>query len=222
MSLSNMVNVYLYSRYERFWHWLQTILILLLLVTGLEIHGSIRLFGFKAAAEIHNFAGITWLIAFCFFVFWLFTTGQWRQYVPTTKKMLAVINYYLYGIFRGQPHPFPKRKETRHNPLQRLVYLLLAALLLPIQMITGLLFWNYNSWEAWGLGWLSLYVVATIHLAVAFAILAFIIVHVYMITTGHTILAHTRAMITGWELVSEEAEIEDWERKERRQPKPAG
>ena len=42
-----------------------------------------------------------------------------------------------------------------------------------------------------------------------------------MITTGHTILAHTRAMITGWELVSEEAEIEDWERKERRQPKPA-
>jgi hypothetical protein len=64
--------------------------------------------------------------------------------------------------------------------------------------------------------------VATIHLAGAFAILSFLIVHLYMITTGHTIFAHTRAMITGWELVSEEAEVEDWERKERREAIPAG
>jgi hypothetical protein len=28
-------------------------------------------------------------------------------------------------------------------------------------------------------------------------------------------------MITGWELVSEEAEVEDWERKERREATPA-
>jgi hypothetical protein len=29
-------------------------------------------------------------------------------------------------------------------------------------------------------------------------------------------------MITGWELVSEEAEVEDWERKERRKAISAG
>jgi thiosulfate reductase cytochrome b subunit len=217
-----MVNIYLYTRYERFWHWLQTILILLLLITGFETNGVIKLFGFELAAEIHKFAGLTWLISFAFFVFWLFTTGEWRQYVPTTKRMFAVIRYYTYGIFRGEPHPVPKRKEAKHNPLQRLVYLSLAALLLPIQMATGFLFWSYNSWEAWGLGWLSLYVVATIHLAGGFAILSFLIVHLYMITTGHTIFAHTRAMITGWELVSEETEVEDWERKERRKAISAG
>jgi thiosulfate reductase cytochrome b subunit len=34
-----------------------------------------------------------------------------------------------------------------------------------------------------------------------------------MITTGHTIFAHTRAMITGWELVADESAVGDWEYK---------
>jgi len=211
-----MINIYLYTRYERFWHWLQTVLIVLLLVTGFEINGLFTLFGFKAAAEIHNAAGIAWLIAFAFFVFWLFTTGEWRQYVPTTKKMLLVLRYYSYGIFRGESHPVPKKRDAKHNPLQRLVYLSLAALLLPVQMITGFLYWGYNDWGSWGISGLSLTVIAAIHLAGAFAILSFLVVHLYMITTGHTLFAHTRAMISGWEEVPEGTEIEDWERKRRK------
>lgn len=212
MVIEKMINVYLYSRYERFWHWLQMVLIFVLLVTGLEVHGLFTLLGFDQAVEIHNFVGLTWLIAFAFFVFWVFTTGEWKQYVPTTKKILAVIRYYLYGIFQGESHPVPKRKDAKHNPLQRLTYLALAALLLPIQMLTGFLYWGYNSWGAWGLAGLSLELVACVHMAGAFAILSFIIVHVYMITTGHTVLAHTKAMITGWEEVPESVEIEDWEK----------
>jgi len=215
MTQTEMVNVYLYTRYERFWHWLQTTLIVLLLMTGFEINGLFRLFGFKLATEIHEYAGLSWLIAFAFFVFWLFTTGEWRQYIPTTRKMLTVIRYYTYGIFRGEAHPVPKRKDAKHNPLQRLVYLSLAAILLPIQMITGFLYWGYNSWPDWGLNWLSLEVVASIHLAGAFGVFSFLIVHLYMITTGHTLFAHTRAMITGWELVAEGTPIDDWERKDR-------
>ncbi len=213
--INHMKNIYLYTRYERFWHWMQTILIVILLITGFEVHGLFRLLGFEAAVKVHNFAGNTWLILFAFFVFWIFTTGEWRQYVPTTKKMFTVVRYYLFGIFRGEPHPFPKRKDAKHNPLQRLTYLSLAALLLPIQMITGLLYWTYNEWPQWGLEGLSLGVVAAIHLVGAFAILTFLIVHVYMITTGHSIFTHTRAMITGWEEVEESVEIEAWERAKR-------
>jgi len=55
--------------------------------------------------------------------------------------------------------------------------------------------------------------VALIHIAGAFAILSFIVVHVYMITTGHTLFAHTRAMITGWEEVVDEGSVGDWEYK---------
>ena len=208
-----MKNIYLYARFERLWHWLQTILIVILLLTGFEVHGTYSLFGFGSAVEVHDFVGLTWLIAFAFFAFWIITTGEWRQYIPTTKKMISVVRYYMYGIFRGDPHPVPKRKEAKHNPLQRIVYLILAAILLPVQMVTGFLYWGYNSWVDWGLPWLSLEVVALIHLAGAFAILSFVVVHVYMITTGHTIFAHTRAMITGWEEVADEESVGDWEYK---------
>ena len=71
MTDNKMVNTYLYTRYERFWHWLQTALITILLVTGFEVDGLYTLLGYKAASEIHNFVGLTWLIAFALFVFWL-------------------------------------------------------------------------------------------------------------------------------------------------------
>ena len=216
--LKKMINIYLYTRYERSWHWLQGLLIILLLLTGFEVHGQYSLFGFHSAVKVHNFIGLSWLIAFAFFVFWIFTTGEWKQYIPTTRKMLSVIRYYSYGIFRGEPHPVPKRKEAKHNPLQRLTYLSLAAFLLPVQMISGLLYWGYNHWPAWGLDFLSLEVVAVIHTLGAFAILTFLVIHVYMTTTGHRILAHIKAMITGWEEVSVDTPVEEWETARTRNP----
>jgi thiosulfate reductase cytochrome b subunit len=211
-----MVNFYLYTRYERFWHWFQSVLIIILIITGFETQGLYTLLGFHAAVEVHNFVGLAWLISFAFFVFWVFTTGEWKQYIPTTRKMVEVIKYYAWGIFKGEPHPVPKRKDAKHNPLQRLAYLSVAAFLLPIQMITGFLYWGYNDWNDWGLSFLSLNVVASIHLAGGFAIVSFLIAHVYVITTGDTIMAHTRAMITGWELVEDDTQVQDWEKKSRK------
>ncbi len=216
--LKNKINIYLYTRYERFWHWLQALLIIILLLSGFEIHQGFHLFGFHTAAKVHNFVGLTWLIAFAFFVFWLFTTGEWKQYIPTTKKMLLVVRYYSYGIFRGEAHPVPKRKEAKHNPLQRLTYLSLAAFLLPFQMITGFLYWGYNSWGQWGIGALSLNLLAVLHTLGAFAILIFLVVHIYMTTTGHSIFAHIKAMITGWEEVSSDTSVQDWEVAHQRKP----
>jgi len=208
----NMKPIYLYTRYERSWHWLQTALILTLLVTGFEVHGLYTLFGFELAVKIHNYVGLAWLIAFAFFIFWIFTTGEWKQYIPTTRKLFSVIRFYGYGIFLGEPHPVPKRKDAKHNPLQRLTYLGLAAALLPLQMATGMLYWTYNYWEQWGFGFLSLGGVALVHMALAFSILIFLIIHVYMTTTGHSIFAHVKAMITGWEEVEPAVSIEEWEK----------
>ncbi len=213
MSAAKMVKIYLYTRFERFWHWIQALLIMGLLLTGFEIHGAYQLLGFERAASWHNFLGISWLILFVFIVFWLLTTGQWKQYVPTTKKLLEVARYYAFGIFKGERHPVQKRPEAKHNPLQRLTYLGLAAILLPVQMLTGLLYWSYNDWPALGLAFLGLGAVAAVHLLCAFAILAFFIVHVYMTTTGHTVTAHVAAMFSGWEEV-EEGEVQDWEKAE--------
>ena len=210
-----MMKIYLYTRYERSWHWLQMVLIAVLLLTGFEVHGVFTLLGYETAVRIHNIVGISWLVAFAFFVFWLFTTGEWRQYIPTTKKVLEVALYYSYGIFRGEPHPVPKRQDAKHNPLQRLTYLGVAMILLPAQMVTGLLYWTYNSWPARGLDGLTLGMVAFVHTALAFGILIFMVVHVYMTTTGHTVFAHIKGMITGWEEIEEGTIIEDWEHKSK-------
>ncbi|MBT8358652.1 MAG: cytochrome b/b6 domain-containing protein, partial [Deltaproteobacteria bacterium] len=86
MDSKKLIKIYLYTRFERSWHWIQALLIILLTITGFEVHGSYTLLGFNRAVELHNFLGLTWLVLFAFFVFWLFTTGEWKQYIPTTRK----------------------------------------------------------------------------------------------------------------------------------------
>ncbi len=208
-----MHKVYMYTRYERLWHWVQMFLIAFLLLTGFEVQGLFHLFGFHTAVKLHNTAGLTWLISFAVFIFWVFTTGEWKQYIPTTKKIFEVMRYYSLGIFKGEPHPVPKSREAKHNPLQRLTYLAMAALLLPVQMTTGFLYWSYNNWPEMGLGFLTLNIVAILHIAGAFAIITFVIIHVYMTTTGHSVFAHIRAMITGWEEIEDAKTVGEWEEK---------
>jgi thiosulfate reductase cytochrome b subunit len=207
MSDKNTIKVYLYTRFERFWHWLQGLMIICLIVTGLEIHGTYTLLGFQKAVNIHNFVGLSWLVLFAFFVFWLLTTGEWKQYIPTTKKLFSVVQYYSWGIFKGKPHPVQKTKGAKHNPLQRLSYLGISAILLPIQMVTGLLYFLYNDITQI----IPLPTIASVHTLVALFILNFLIIHVYMTTTGHSLFSHIAGMITGWEEISESTKIEDWE-----------
>lgn len=207
MNDKTTVKIYLYTRFERLWHWLQAVMIIFLIITGLEVHGTYTLMGFKTAVDLHNWVGLTWLIMFAFFVFWLFITGEWKQYIPTTKKLFTVIRYYCIGIFKGEPHPVQKSKGAKHNPLQRLAYLGISALLLPIQMGTGLLYYLYNDIPHWT----PLSLLAGIHTLVALFLLNFLIIHLYMTTTGHSFFGHIAGMITGWEEVYKTTKIEDWE-----------
>ena len=216
MTEHKMQKIYLYSKFERFWHWFQAVMIILLLATGFEVHGSLDLFGFMKAVDLHNILGLTWLGMFFFFAFWMFVTHEYKQYIPTTKKLFEVLRYYSSGIFKGEPHPVHKSKNAKHNPMQRLTYLSLTAILLPFQMVTGFLYWGYNEWTEWGLSFLNLEIVALLHLIGGFSILIFLIIHVYMTTTGHTVTAHIAAMFSGWEEVPEEEEVAEWERKAER------
>lgn len=207
MTDKNIIKIYLYTRFERLWHWLQAMMIICLIITGLEIHGTYQLLGFQTAVNVHNFTGLSWLIMFAFFVFWLLTTGEWKQYLPTTKKLFLVIRYYAWDIFQGKPHPIQKSKGAKHNPLQRLAYLGISALLLPVQMITGLLYYLYNDLS----GAFPLEVLAVTHTIIALFLLNFLIIHVYMTTTGHSLFSHIGGMITGWEEIYETTEIAEWE-----------
>ena len=191
--------VYLFKGFERFWHWAQAGLIIFMLTTGFEIHGTYSLFGFKKAVDLHTLSAWALVGLWVFAIFWHFTTGEWRQYIPTTDKMLAVMNFYSSGIFKNEPHPFKQTSQQKHNPLQRLTYLAILTLLNPLIWVTGWLYLFYADWAAWGLTSLKLEWIATGHTIGAFFMLAFLISHLYLITTGHKLTSQIKAMVTGWE-----------------------
>jgi thiosulfate reductase cytochrome b subunit len=79
----------------------------------------------------------------------------------------------------------------------------LLILIFPVQTITGLLYMYYhypqNPIDAGGL-WIAVIT----HTMGAFLMVAFLIVHVYMTTTGHRITTDIKAMISGYEDEPEE------------------
>jgi len=203
-----MARTYIFKRFERFWHWTQAALIILMLVTGFEVHGTYRLLGWERAANLHTTAAWTLIGLWAFAIFWHFTTGEWRQYLPTTQNIGAVVRYYASGIFTGERHPFSVTQLTKHNPLQRLAYLVIKLVINPLIWVSGLLYLYYNEAGRSGIAALAalpLGSIALVHTAAAFMMLVFLVVHVYFATTGHTPLAHIKAMITGWEDLEDEA-----------------
>lgn len=204
--------VYIYKSFERFWHWTQALLIFFLAATGFEIHGSISFFGYQNAVEYHNIAAYAFIVLILFAVFWHFTTGEWKQYIPTAGNIKSEINYYLTGIFKNAPHPTKKTVLSKLNPLQKLVYLGLKILVIPVMVISGILylFYRYPSQGSIvGLKIESLETIALFHTAGAFLLSAFIIMHIYLMTTGATLTSNLKAMLTGYEELDDETEKEN-------------
>jgi len=195
--------IYMYKRFERFWHWTQALLIGFLALTGFEIHGSISVFGFKRAVLMHNNAAFALISLIVFAIFWHFTTGEWRQYVPTTNKLFDQIKYYLIGIFRNEAHPVEKTADTKLNPLQRLTYIGYKIFIVPVMVVTGLVYYFVAHGDV---ELKSVKNIGTIHVIGAFLLIAFTIVHVYMTTTGHTVFSNLKAMITGYDEMETEEE----------------
>ena len=178
-------------------------MIFLLAVTGFEIHGSFHFFGFDQAVRIHGLvAKAGFLVLIVFAIFWHFTTGEWRQYVPTLENLRAQADYYLFGIFRNAPHPTRKTVLSKLNPLQKLTYAGLKILVIPVVTVSGLLYLFYRypaRHEIVGLNVGGLELIALVHTAGAFLLVAFLIAHLYLMTTGATLTSNLKAMLTGYE-----------------------
>lgn len=199
--------LFLYTRFERFWHWAQAGLVLALLATGFEIHGSWTLLGYERAVWWHNTLAWTLVVLVIFAVFWHFTTGAWMHYLPTRRYLKEMIRYYLIGIFENESHPTKKTELSKLNPLQRITYFGLKILVFPVQLISGFAYYFRDDLASAGIV-LPLGPVAFVHTAAAYFLVMFIIAHVYLTTTGRTASSNIRAMITGWEEIHFEGETD--------------
>jgi len=200
--------VYMYAVYERFWHWLQTFAIVLLLFTGLIIHRPdiFAVFSFSPVVIVHNVLAVLLVINAGLSLFYHLASGEIRQFIPRPygffDQAIIQAKYYIQGIFKGSPHPFEKNPQKKMNPLQQVTYFGILNVLLPLQIISGALMWGVQRWSrlAEALGGLPL--LAPFHSLVAWTFGSFIVAHVYLTTTvGSQPLDGIKAMVNGWEEV---------------------
>jgi Ni/Fe-hydrogenase b-type cytochrome subunit len=200
----------MYQRYERLWHWLQASAIMILLLTGLIIHKPhiFGIFSFAYVVQVHNVLGFILLTNAALALFYNLASGEIRQYLPEPRgfigRSVAQAMYYSRGIFAGEPHPLEKTRERKLNPLQQITYLAILNVLLPAQVITGVLIWGLQEWPRLATSLGGLPVLAPIHTLVAWAFSAFIVMHVYLTTAaGETPGAGIKSMVSGWEEMEE-------------------
>lgn len=200
-------SVYMYTVYERLWHWVQTAVILGLLFTGLIIHepDKFGMFSFNYIVQIHNILALILLVNAALSLFYHLASGEIRQYLPQPKGFIdqAVEQaiFYMRGIFKNEPHPFEKTPERKLNPLQQATYFGLLNVLLPLQILTGILMWGAQRWPEIAASTGGLPFLAPAHTLIAWTFASFVLMHVYLTTTGHTPTAAIKGMVMGYDEV---------------------
>jgi len=193
-----------YPRWLRWWHWTNAVLFVTSLVTGLRIHYSgfhLPPFGFRADMLIHNSSGILLTLSFFVYLYGNLRLGNGRFYrialADFHPGLVRQARYYLYGIFRGEPHPFPHSGDRKFNPMQKLGYLKIMYVLFPILAVTGwaLLLPDRLPERTLGIPGITLW--ALVHTYLGFFFSLFLVVHVYLGTTGATPTEYFRLMWSG-------------------------
>ena len=166
---------------------------------------TFSIFSFRYVVLVHNIlAGILAMNAFLS-LFYHLASGEIRQYLPQPRgfftQAFEQAAYYLRGIFRGSAHPFEKVPEKKLNPLQQVTYFAILNILLPLQGLTGLMMWGAQAWPDLAARVGGLPFLAPFHTLIAWLFAAFIVMHVYLTTTGPTPTSSIKAMLLGWEEV---------------------
>jgi thiosulfate reductase cytochrome b subunit len=197
--------IYLLPLWIRLWHWSNALLIIVLTVTGISLHfadPNLPLVEFALAARLHQIAGVALVALYGFFVVANIVSGNWWQYVPKPPGVLERCKvqamWYLVGIFKGEPHPYRVSEEANFNALQAISYWVIMYMIMPVMLLSGLIFLFPEFAPDRAFGFDGLLPVAILHYITGAAIVMFMIIHIYLGTTGATVASMFRTMITGW------------------------
>ena len=200
-----MKRTYLHPLPLRIWHWLNALLVVILLITGaqLRIPGIASLRPNDPALMVHKYAGWAMAVSFVIWlVYGLVSDHLRRHYVVRRRDLKGVFSqarFYLFSIFRGEENPFLPSPEEKFNPLQKLAYGAIMGLLTPVLVVTGLLYSDILFFRKYILLWDIVGVLDAIHVIGAYVFALYLVVHVYMATLGRTAFSHIKAMIVGYE-----------------------
>jgi thiosulfate reductase cytochrome b subunit len=201
-----MERIYVHPLPVRIWHWVNAIGFVVMIITGIQVRyvGLVDMMSFKTAVSLHNWTGFL-LIAnfFIWLLFYLFS-DKIKAYHPElspTKHFRASfrqLQYYGYGIFRGDPNPHHVSVYRKFNPMQSMLYQVMMMLIVPIQFYTGILLWDVQRFSGAVDMLGGVRVVDTVHVLIFIFFTSYILIHAYLGTLGHTPAAHFREMFTGY------------------------
>ena len=209
-----MTKIYVHPLPIRLWHGVNASGFVLMILTGFQLRfsGAINLLPFQTTVDVHNWIGFV-LIAnfFVWFLFYLFS-DRVRSYPPDLSprrqfdRTFRQMQYYGYGIFKGQPNPHKLSIYDKFNPLQSMLYQIVMLLAVPLVAVTGLLLWDSHLFKPVMAFFGGTRVVGTVHMLLFIFFCFFIVMHVYLGSLGHTVTAHYKAMfLTGYEDVHDES-----------------
>jgi thiosulfate reductase cytochrome b subunit len=210
--------IYLTPMPVRIWHWLNAFGIVTLCITGIQIRFPeyVNIFGtYKAAIKLHNTAGIMVSISYFFwFFYYLFVARSMAKlYLPNLDDIKRGIFrqaiFYHFGYFLGKTNPHKPTPENKFNAIQKSSYMIIMLVFLPLIIVSGLLLMNIGPMWWWIIMFGGIKFLVDIHYLIACSVFAFLCVHIYMATLGHTFFAHFKQMWTGWEEV-ENHTLEDF------------
>jgi thiosulfate reductase cytochrome b subunit len=210
-----MKKIYLHPLPIRIWHWVNALGFIILILTGAQIKlgNKINLFSFETAVDIHSWTGFILLANYFIWLLYYLLTGNIKIYIPPllhpiefAKKALRQAKFYGWGIMIGDQNPHHSTFDHKFNPMQQVSYLMIMGALIPIQIITGLFLWNPDLFGPVVKLIGGIQIVDAVHVLLWIFFSAFIIVHFYLATLGHTTWAHIIAMFTGYEEEHEEHE----------------
>jgi thiosulfate reductase cytochrome b subunit len=202
--------IYLTPTPVRIWHWLNAFGIVTLCATGLQIRFPeyANIFGtYKAAIKLHDVAGVTVSISFLiWFFYYLFVARNLiKLYVPNLEDIRRGVFkqafFYFFAYFLGGENPHAATRESKFNAIQKLSYLFIMFLFMPLVIVSGLLLMNIAPLRGWIVMIGGIKFLVDAHYLLACSFFAFLCVHIYMATLGHTPFSHFRQMWTGWEEV---------------------
>lgn len=204
---------YIMPVWLRLWHWVNALLMILLIVSGASLHFTdsvVPLIRFDIARTVHNVSGIAITVLYVAFLIWNSASGNLRQYLPSLKDLVSGLNeqnaYVALGIFTGAPPPVTPTPEKKFNVLQQMTYLLVMYVAMPLLIVTGIAFFFPELAPDQLFGLDGLLPIAVSHYVIGYLLTLFLLGHIYMGTMGITATAGFRMMITGWhEEHSEEA-----------------
>ena len=200
-----MKKVYLHPVIERFWHWVHAFCILGLILTGIAIHWpaiAALAGGLDLYVTLHNWIG--WITVFDFLLWIAFNLVLKRihHYIPRKSDIwpgtLVQAKFYGMDCFLGAEHPYHPSPSNKFNPLQKLSYLGVMAVIMPLVILTGLFYMYPVLFEGVINAFGGLQVIAIAHFVLAAVCTAFLIAHVYLCTMGSSVIEDFTHMITGY------------------------